>query len=231
MIKLESVKIKTMVDESPDLSTMGDYTDMADDWVICRHCGQYLKHAETYDRITDAVYEDMIDVGNDQYHTKNEAKWERLESIYNALNAAWQKLKKRRHDCYKSTREFNYFKPYAGGEKPGSKLFIFYGLGDFERAESYNNGQWHYMGMHAEAIVSYKLDHTPYPMAHNSRRLETLQSGGLWGIESDVDESHLREVAGEELADLKAHLEKFNVDLSQWEEKTKDLLEGDFLHG
>lgn len=70
-----------------------------------------------------------------------------------------------------------------------------------------------HIGIYAEAQVSYALN------GQGTRRLAWLKSAGLWGIESDSDNSHFEEVEREQLADLKSHLQAFNVDVSDFEEK------------
>jgi len=74
---------------------------------------------------------------------------------------------------------------------------------DYERMLALDRGEWCYLGIMAKAVVSI-------PCNGNSRRLETLTSGGLWGIESDSGE-YLDEVAQEQLEDLKSHLRAFGV--------------------
>jgi len=107
-------------------------------------------------------------------------------------------------------RNYRGFIPYAGGEKVGTKDFYKYGMQDYKRMEGLNNGDWYFVGIQAEALISY-------PINGGSRRLEHLTSGGVWGIESDAGD-YLEEVMKEEFADLKGHLEKFNVDTSNWDE-------------
>ncbi len=105
------------------------------------------------------------------------------------------------------SREYRYFNAYAGGEKEGSADFKKYALQDFERMESAERGNWQMLGCTAVAEVSYSI-------GNGSRRLETLSSGGLWGIASDSDKAYLREVEGEELADLAQHLGHFGIETS-----------------
>jgi hypothetical protein len=100
-------------------------------------------------------------------------------------------------------RHYRFFKPYAGGEKPGSRLYRKYAKQDAERMRGLCNNLWAFVGVQATATVSY-------PIGNGSARLETLRSGGLWGIESDAG-SYLKEVAQEELADLRGHLEHFGI--------------------
>jgi hypothetical protein len=111
-------------------------------------------------------------------------------------------------------RTFRGFLPYAGGEKQGTKDYYKYGMQDYKRMEELNNGDWQFIGIRAEAEVSYKTI--------NGSRLEHLTSGGLWGIESDAGD-YLNEIMKEELSDLKNHLQNFNVDTSTWDELTKDI--------
>lgn len=83
-------------------------------------------------------------------------------------------------------------------------------LGAYQRSERLNAGDWCYMGCYAEAEVSY-------PTGGGNRRLETLRSGGLWGIESDSDAKYAGEVEGQELADLKGHLSQFGIGWPEFE--------------
>jgi len=112
-------------------------------------------------------------------------------------------------------RYYRGFRPYAGGEKVGTKEYYKYGMQDFKRYEGLNNGDWCFIGIEAEALVSYEV-------GNGSSRLETFTSGGLWGVESDSGE-HLEEIKKEELDDLKTHLKQFNVDLSNWDELVAEL--------
>ena len=112
-------------------------------------------------------------------------------------------------------REYRGFIPYAGGEPQGSRDYYRYGLEDWKRMQGLEKGDWHFIGIRAEATVKYKTNMRHY-------RLEKLTSGGLWGIESDAGD-YLEEVKGGELSDLKCHLEIFNVDTSGWQEAVKDI--------
>lgn len=95
-----------------------------------------------------------------------------------------------------------------------------YMMQDYRRMEAYNRGNWSMVGIWAEAQVSY-----PANGNLGSRRLETLRSAGLWGIESDSKGASVAEVTREELADLRQHLETFGVDISDFEEKAAEAAE------
>lgn len=72
---------------------------------------------------------------------------------------------------------------------------------DYERMESLNAGNWCYIGIRAEAKVSVY-----HPQEVRGTAIQTITSGGLWGIESDSEEPYLESVEKEELADLRAQL-------------------------
>ena len=66
------------------------------------------------------------------------------------------------------------------------------------------------MGVVAEATVSYSV-------GYNNRRLETLSSGGLWGIDASITSPERDKFEEEQLHELKEHLRRFNVDVRGFE--------------
>lgn len=83
---------------------------------------------------------------------------------------------------------------------------------DMDRFNTYGT-HWVMYGCLAEAVVSYPIS------KQGDRRLETLTSGGLWGIESDSDDSYKTEVAKDQIEDLKSHLKQFNIRLNKKTDK------------
>jgi hypothetical protein len=65
---------------------------------------------------------------------------------------------------------------------------------DYERMEAYNADDWSFIGIRAQAEIAI------------GGVCQTITSGGLWGIESDSDESYFREVEHEELNQLRGIL-------------------------
>ena len=108
--------------------------------------------------------------------------------------------------------QYRYFVPAMTGEETGNPDSP---MEDYRRMEAYNRDDWAMYGVVAKAEVSR-------PIGNGCRRIETFSSGGLWGIESDSDDSYFAEVAAQELADLKGHLEAFGVDTSNWADLTAD---------
>lgn len=67
---------------------------------------------------------------------------------------------------------------------------------DYKRMEAYNNQEWYMLGIRADAQVIL-----------SGCTIQTITSGGLWGIESDSGNEYFGEVEQEELADLREQLE------------------------
>ena len=65
-----------------------------------------------------------------------------------------------------------------------------------------------FMGIQAVAEVSYPIGQD------GNRRLEWLTSGGIWGVNVYNEKSYIKTLIEEELADLKSHLERFNINTS-----------------
>lgn len=112
------------------------------------------------------------------------------------------------HETPTRSREYRYFKPYAGGEKPGTSYYRKYGLQDFERMESYNNQQWCMIGITTEAEVLV-------PIAGDSCHVQQISGGSLWGIESDSESSFFESTAKDCLAELWSQLSALNVPQSE----------------
>jgi hypothetical protein len=65
---------------------------------------------------------------------------------------------------------------------------------DYERATAYNDGDFGFIGIRAQAEIVI------------GGVCQTITSGGLWGIESDSEESYIKSVEQDELADLRGIL-------------------------
>jgi hypothetical protein len=104
--------------------------------------------------------------------------------------------------------EYRYFVAAVSGEETGNLDSV---EQDYQRMEALRVGDWCYIGVHARAELSYDI-------GQGSRRIQRMESGGLWGIESDSGDDYLMEVEQEELADLRRHLETFGVDCSNFDE-------------
>lgn len=108
--------------------------------------------------------------------------------------------------------EYQYFNPGNDYSDCTAKQRAEYIEKDYARMESLKCGDWCFMGCYAVAEVYY-------PTGNGSRRIEKLQSSGLWGIESDSSKEYFSEVEGEQLSDLKSHLEQFDIEWPIMEEQ------------
>lgn len=88
--------------------------------------------------------------------------------------------------------EFRYFIAALSGDETGNPESV---LQDYNRMESYNRGEWSCYGIAAVARVQLSSD-----------TVQRITSGGLWGIESDSDDSYFAGVNEEQLAELRTEL-------------------------
>jgi hypothetical protein len=65
---------------------------------------------------------------------------------------------------------------------------------DYDSMESYNNGDWCFVGIRAEAKIVI------------GNVCQTITSGGLWGTESDSDDFHFASIEDAELHELRSQL-------------------------
>jgi len=179
---IDKIRVRFFLDQDPDTSYLGEYTDNLEPGVIIRQEGEFYEHLPA----------EMKRDADGRFTGKAEPY---LPPI---------------------GREYRGFKPHAGGEIPGTKNYYKYGMQDFKDMESLNNGDWCFVGIRADATVQYYV-------GNNNYRLKQLTSAGIWGVESNADDSFINEMKNEELANLKNHLEQFNVDTSNWNELTASI--------
>ena len=85
--------------------------------------------------------------------------------------------------------EYRYCNIELSGEDTGNPESV---EQDYQRLEAFNQGQWWEIGVVAKATVQLRPDGP----------IQTLHSGGLWGIESDSEDGYMNEVKQDELAAL-----------------------------
>lgn len=89
--------------------------------------------------------------------------------------------------------EYRYFVAAMSGDESGNPASV---EQDYARAEAYNRGDWHMCGVYATAKVTLA----------GSDVIQTLRSGGLYGIESDSGADYFAEVGKDECDALRAEL-------------------------
>lgn len=213
-IKIERVWVESAVDESANTSWLGEYTDKASDWAIDRPSGEFCCKIWQRERIIDALH-DKLDEYADETDTPEYAAL--LEKTRN-------RIKKIREsgptETGRMNHEYSFFLPssnhvphnpknweHVQGEERSKVIKehgnlkaadMHYAKQDYERMESLNNGNWCFLGIIAKAKILVP--------AGNYSQLQTITSGGLWGIESDSGDEYIREEAQNQLSDLKDQL-------------------------
>jgi len=77
-----------------------------------------------------------------------------------------------------------------------------------DRLEAYSRGDFYFVGVYAEARIRFQTPQGGWTQG------AYVRTPGVWGIESDSDESYLAEVGNEEQGELAEMLEALNVTLS-----------------
>lgn len=219
--RILKVVIKRMMDKDPDTSYFGEYSntrtseysidrahaeDCASVSIEARNAAQTLEHAQC----TVADIQRPIACDTDQRE-----EWDALEDAYILLGEKSEEVIE--CDCGghgdMGRHEYRYFNPSLNYVDKHGKLcdgntaedVRKYVRQDYERSERLNRGDWCYIGIRAEAEI-----HVPYMTEGRGGRTyfqtQKITSGGLWGVESDSDESFINETEQEELSDLRAQL-------------------------
>jgi hypothetical protein len=209
--RILSVTVRRMIDESPDTSWLGEYsnrpkTEYAIDRAHADDCASVRQDIEEAKATLEHVQQTIGDLHNSVLAQYNGTLAnEMLDSERDALDAAHDEIGELIEDidaCDCGERgdmgrhEFRYFngpvENYKGESPEDIRKYV---RQDYDRMESLNRGDWCFIGMRAEAEVQTGSD-----------VVQRITSGGLWGIESDSGREHLEETQREELAQLKTEL-------------------------
>jgi len=76
---------------------------------------------------------------------------------------------------------------------------------DAERLKNYGD-TWECIGIKCIAVVYI-------PIGQNNYKIQEIDSGGLWGLETDSDKEYLTTVKNEQIDELKGYLKLFNIDI------------------
>jgi hypothetical protein len=212
--RILEVKIKHMIDESPDTSWLGEYSNtQKTEYAIDRaHSEDCIKNQPDVkaklERIAshvDDICDSEIDEANDTI-PESEARFEARNTMEELLSC----------DCDEhgdmERGEYRYFngpvENYKGESPEDIRKYV---RQDYERMERLNVGDWCFIFIKAEveiqliateenSVVSKVSWHSPVAP------YQTITSGGLWGIESDSDKDYIAEIEGEQLSELKSQL-------------------------
>jgi hypothetical protein len=214
--RIESVVIRRILDDSPDTSYLGEYSNTREseysiDRAHSEDCASVVPNAETaqttleHARGTVCSLQEALGPRTEE----NETEWEALEEAYYLLDGLAAEVTE--CDCgehgYMGRNEYRYFNPSFNYVDVRGKLrpdhtaeeVRKYVRQDYDRMESANRGNWCYLGIRADAEIS--IGSGP-----GYATLQRITSGGLWGIESDSDKECFAEEERNQLADLREQL-------------------------
>lgn len=205
--RIHSVTIKRMYDESPDTSWLGEYANSPDsEFSIdrahsedCQSVSLDAKQAiEQLERAIAYIGIERSAAGNDSENIY----WDSLDETMDRLAAAQEELEE--CDCGErgdtNRGEYRYFNPSGNYKDETPENTRKYVRQDYERMEGLNQGDWCFIGIVAECEYSIGDNRA------GCRLIQELSSGGLWGIESDSEESYFTSVEQEELSELRSQL-------------------------
>ena len=215
-----------MLDESPDTSYLGEYSNSAtSDFSIDRRhtldCASVMPMAdavkEKLTRIEERLYDERIHALDTETDEDSLIPYDEAIDCVASLRDnpdecdCDERGDMGRHEYRFFNPSFNYFDAKKGKDQPADGLtpeeVRKYVRQDYERMESLNAGHWQYIGIRAEAFVA-----TPDGFGYTE---QTIISGGLWGVESDSDKEHFAEIEQEELSQLRATLGEFGFSKRQ----------------
>lgn len=185
--RIHKVTILRMVDESPDTSWLGEYSneatsEFAIDRKHAKSCTGFWANADLPD---DARECDCSSIGHRQMPYFNPGSVEAFKA-----DASWIPPT----ETDKRGYWFQAMKKNA--------------IADYERAEAFNAGDFYFIGIRAEAEVSLSGMAIPNPVAGTvvspTYLIQRISSGGCWGIESDA--GYFAEVEAEQLSELRSQL-------------------------
>jgi hypothetical protein len=210
--RILSVKVLTMIDDSPDTSYLGEYSQLksSDEFSIdrkhteeCNINNQPKEALAQLDRVMNYLFQQRREVSTNE---NPNYRYDSVDEALDIVDAAKDELQE--CNCDESgewtNREYEFFNPsfnYVGSDgKIQDNLtpeeVRKYTRQDYERMEAGNRGDWNMLGIRAEARVQLTKD-GPW---------QEISSGGLWGIESDSDQSYIKEVKDEQLHELREQL-------------------------
>lgn len=185
ILKIELVR---RCDEYADTSYIGEYSDEYSSAAIVCETGEFVIDIER----RKAIMARCDELAGFPALSDNPARAEYWSRKADRLSAKWDDLN--RIPAY--NREYRFFVPYAGGEPVGSKNWRLNAKQDFDRMQSFSNGDWCHLGIMTHAEITLP----------GSDIVQRITSGGLWGVQSDSGEEYLSEVEQEELTALAAEL-------------------------
>lgn len=200
-LKVLKVLVERVTDTDADTSTIGKYTDDLEEWAIICRTREFVHKVNQRNAMYTGTLERIDELKERAYPRGSMAQnglLQRIGQLHKRL--AWIK-ESGDMDFPERGREYRCFLAYGCGEKEGSLTYKKIALQQFKRMESLNDGHWCFVGIIAKAQV----------WNPGTEIVQTLHSGGLWGIESDSSQEYIDEVVHNQLCELGLELVKYGV--------------------
>ncbi len=187
--RIDKITVKRIQDDDGQLDYLGEFADSPDDYAIVatgEHEGEFVKDLPCECGLTESQHTECSGQTIGEWCELGEnhcCEFDRVEIS-------------RGHD-------YRYFNPQVDSGVTDDDEQRKYAMQDYDRAKDYGQSWW-FMGVKAEAQISIPDGgRTAYGQ---TRTIQRIASGGLWGIESDSEDSYFTEIEDEELSQLKDQL-------------------------
>ena len=138
-----------------------------------------------------------------------------LGEYSNKPNSEYSIDRKERGD--QGSREYQYFNlPFENYKGIPKKEILKYCEQDYERIESFNKGNWYFLGIKVEAEIQTSKNGKEW-------LINRISSGGLFGIESDSESSYFEEIEKEQINELKIQLLELGFSGKEIAEASKNI--------
>lgn len=205
--EIRSITMHRVADTDPDLSYLGEYSDSPGEHAIDRRGAEPGDEACCKSCYWSIRYDEPggwhhIHQDDEPYSETEEAEVEHdAEPDSDYRGHGWD------------SHTYRYFNPINTGEGCTDAERIEMQRADFERMEAYNNDGWGMVGVYAQAEIVV------------AGTIQEVHSGGLYGIESDSDESYFAEIEKEELSALVTILEELGFERTAIDEACADVVD------
>ena len=220
--RILSVTIRHMIDDNPDTSWLGEYSNRATsefsiDRAHSEDCASVREDIKQAKQTLEHVQQTIGDLHNSVLAQYNRTLAnEKLDTEKDALDTAYDEVGElidsvdecdcgergdmRRNEYRYFNPSFNYVDENGHALKENTPEEVRkYVRQDYSRMESLNRGNWYFLGIRADAEIAV-------PTTPGNATIQRITSGGIWGNESDQTSSDFEETEQEQLSELRAWL-------------------------
>lgn len=178
--RILSVTLKRIADYDADTSHLGEFSDTANDYAIV-HQGEYAG---------EFVSELPCECGHTK-HTEQHADDDCDCEDYDPVTV-------------QRGREYRYFNSASVEASNSDEDNRKYAQWDYKEMTGLQNNEWGYIGVKAEAKIA--IPDGGVTSKGETGIVQTIHSGGLWGIESHSEPEYLTQIENEQLDELRDQL-------------------------